>query len=76
MDHIIPISKGGKHCLANLQYLYAKDNIKKGNRIEVDVLEQYLDNEKLSVAFLQRKFKLTYFDAKKILIDLGIINET
>lgn len=76
VDHIIPIGKGGKHCLANLQYLYAKDNIRKGNRIEVDVLEQYLDNEKLSVAFLQRKFKLTYFDAKKILIDLGIINET
>ena len=34
VDHIIPISKGGLHTLANLQYLTASENRSKGNRLD------------------------------------------
>lgn len=33
IDHIVPISRGGKTVKENLQLLYYKDNRKKGNRI-------------------------------------------
>lgn len=33
VDHIIPISKGGKHVLSNLQYLSRIENSKKGCKI-------------------------------------------
>ena len=33
IDHIIPISKGGKTVQSNLQLLYFKDNRKKGNKM-------------------------------------------
>jgi hypothetical protein len=33
VDHIIPISKGGLHCLSNLQYLTISENRKKSNKI-------------------------------------------
>lgn len=33
VDHIIPISKGGKHHITNLQYLTMQENRRKGNRI-------------------------------------------
>jgi len=33
VDHIIPISKGGLHCLTNLQYLTISENRKKSNKI-------------------------------------------
>ena len=33
VDHIIPISKGGLHCLYNLQYLTVSENRKKSNKI-------------------------------------------
>ena len=36
VDHIIPVSKGGKHHEDNLQYLTAEENRKKGNKILVD----------------------------------------
>lgn len=36
MDHIIPISKGGKHCLANLQWLTKKDNLRKSDRLVLE----------------------------------------
>jgi len=32
VDHIIPLSKGGRHAPDNLQYLTHDDNIRKGNR--------------------------------------------
>lgn len=32
VDHIIPIAKGGKHELCNLQYLTPLENFKKGNK--------------------------------------------
>jgi hypothetical protein len=33
VDHIIPLSKGGSHCLSNLQYLTISENRKKSNKI-------------------------------------------
>lgn len=33
VDHIVPISKGGLHCLENLQYLTIHENRKKSNKI-------------------------------------------
>ncbi len=33
VDHIIPVSRGGKHRLSNLQYLTKEENSKKGCRI-------------------------------------------
>ena len=33
VDHIIPVSKGGLHCLTNLQYLTISENRKKSNKI-------------------------------------------
>lgn len=33
VDHIIPISKGGLHCIDNLQYLTISENRKKSNKI-------------------------------------------
>jgi len=32
VDHIVPLSKGGKHHEDNLQYLTIKENRSKGNR--------------------------------------------
>lgn len=34
VDHIIPISKGGKHTLTNLQYLTPEENFRKGNKLD------------------------------------------
>ena len=36
IDHIIPLSKGGLHHQDNLQYLPAKDNQSKNNRLDFD----------------------------------------
>ena len=36
VDHIIPLSKGGKHHEDNLQYLEARENKRKGNRDKYD----------------------------------------
>ena len=33
VDHVIPLSRGGAHCLLNLQYLPAFENISKHNRL-------------------------------------------
>jgi 5-methylcytosine-specific restriction endonuclease McrA len=33
VDHKIPISKGGLHCLENLQYLTVSENRKKSNKL-------------------------------------------
>ena len=34
VDHIIPLTRGGKHHQDNLQYLLASDNHKKNNKLE------------------------------------------
>ena len=34
VDHTIPITRGGRHCLTNLQVVPAKWNLSKGNRHE------------------------------------------
>jgi 5-methylcytosine-specific restriction endonuclease McrA len=33
VDHIIPVGKGGKHCLNNLQYLTKEENRKKASKL-------------------------------------------
>jgi 5-methylcytosine-specific restriction endonuclease McrA len=72
VDHIIPISKGGKHILANLQYLLASENSSKNNKVCREVLEKYLEIGKLSVSYLQRKYKMSYEAAEKLIIELNI----
>jgi 5-methylcytosine-specific restriction endonuclease McrA len=37
IDHIIPLTKGGKHSVKNIQALWKKDNRKKGNKILNDI---------------------------------------
>lgn len=32
VDHIVPLSRGGKHCVDNLQVIPAIDNLRKGNK--------------------------------------------
>lgn len=73
VDHIIPISKGGKHCLINLQYIPSYENRMKRNKIYIEVLEKFLEDEPLSISFLQRKFRMSYEEAKKILEEIGKI---
>ena len=34
VDHIVPLSKGGAHCIENLQYLTVSDNREKGARVD------------------------------------------
>lgn len=33
VDHIIPVSKGGKHRLSNMQYLTKEENRRKSNKL-------------------------------------------
>ncbi len=44
VDHIIPISKGGLHCLCNLQYLTIEDNRRKGAKLEWRLNDQQQTN--------------------------------
>lgn len=39
VDHIIPISRGGKHEISNLQYLKEDDNFKKSDRTQEEYLK-------------------------------------
>jgi 5-methylcytosine-specific restriction endonuclease McrA len=39
VDHIIPISKGGKHEISNLQYLGISHNRSKGNKIIIQTIQ-------------------------------------
>lgn len=76
VDHIIPLSKGGKHCGENLQYLKAEDNLKKSNKLTYECLEMFLENgEQMSISFLQRKFKLQFSDAEMIMKELGLLDK-
>lgn len=34
VDHIIPVSKGGKHCMENLQYLTKLENRRKSDKLD------------------------------------------
>jgi len=70
VDHIIPISKGGKHCLFNLQYLPTSHNISKGNKIFKKSLERKAKNQKLTAEFLIEKFKVDAKDAESIMIQM------
>lgn len=40
VDHIIPLSRGGKHHISNLQYLTAEQNREKGNKLHWEKREK------------------------------------
>ena len=40
VDHIVPISKGGQHCLSNLQCITRADNRAKGNKLNFTAYTQ------------------------------------
>lgn len=66
VDHIIPLSKGGKHCFINLQYLKKSENLTKNAKICKKTIMKFCEDREISIPFLMRKFKLTYEDAKEI----------
>jgi 5-methylcytosine-specific restriction endonuclease McrA len=33
VDHVLPLSRGGRHCPSNLQYLTREENMRKGARV-------------------------------------------
>ena len=43
VDHIIPVSRGGKHVLSNLQYLTREGNRRKKNKLDLDC-SRYVHN--------------------------------
>lgn len=67
VDHIIPISKGGKHCISNLQYLTPNENKQKSNKIDKFLIQSLCDGQRVSTCILMRKFKMTFEEAKKII---------
>lgn len=70
VDHIIPISKGGKHRLDNLRYVLAEDHRSKFNKIDPKYIEYALENEKISISTIQRKFMLDREAAEKIYLEI------
>lgn len=42
LDHVIPVSKGGKHSVENIQILCKYHNVQKGNRSDTDYRKQVL----------------------------------
>lgn len=70
VDHIIPLSKGGKHCLANLQYLSIYENLSKGDKIYAEEIERELGEQKISISWIQNKFKIKYEKAREIYLEL------
>jgi 5-methylcytosine-specific restriction endonuclease McrA len=37
VDHVVPLSRGGSHCVRNMQYLPAAVNIRKHNRLPTEL---------------------------------------
>lgn len=70
IDHIIPISKGGKHSIDNLRYIKNEDHKHKFNKIDPRYIEYALENENISILSLMRKFKLEREYAEKIFIEI------
>lgn len=64
VDHITPLSIGGTHTVCNLHYVV--EYKQSFDPILHCVLEAYSKNQKISVAYLMRKFKLRHGDAKII----------
>lgn len=76
VDHIIPISRGGKHCLINLQYLPSRENIQKSDKISPSLVKMIFEKREMSVSYLCEKFHLSFHDASKVLRELERENAT
>lgn len=73
VDHIIPICKGGKHCMANLQYLTAAENSAKGSNVDKkSIIKKLSAGENVSISWLMRKFKITKENAESIISSLEV----
>jgi 5-methylcytosine-specific restriction endonuclease McrA len=70
IDHIIPISRGGKHRLDNLRYIKSEDHRDKYNKIDREYIKYALDNDKFSISSLMRNFGLERESATEIYHEL------
>lgn len=66
VDHVIPINRGGKHHLANLRYIPAIENIKKRDRILVDVIKKHLGLEEITEKYLVKMMYMNRKEAKNL----------
>lgn len=64
VDHIHPISKGGKHCLENLQYLTIQQNLKKSAKTREECYEQITSTQMLDLNMEEMREFLTWLFKK------------
>ncbi len=63
VDHIIPISRGGRHDEDNMQILCKKCNLKKGKSIDINKF--FMRGDGKNYIFIRKDFPLQAFSSKE-----------